>query len=313
MTGELEIHEACDSEREAAFRNVYEVWPRGRTLDEHMEFRRHSPRHEWARWYVGVLDGQVVTSLGCHPMKFRIHGEVHEGIGIAAVHTLSDFRRRGFAERLIEWVETRERAGGIQLAMLFSDIGAGYYARLGYQLCPGNEGLTSVENGLDETRESGARLVAFDAADNLGRMNELYVGDHGHRPASIERTDAYWKNILARHPDDEFFWLIDEKDKTYGYVRLGKTDQMLKITDLALSSDAADRIVSCYRAVISLARSRGLTSVGGWLPDTPATRNCFAIRPRELELTMLKPLGESLALDDEVIAATDYFHETDHV
>lgn len=313
MTSQLDIHEAGDEEREAAFRNVHDVWSRGRTLEEHLEFRRRSPRHQWATWYVGVVDGRVVTSLGCHPMKFRVHGNLYEGMGIAAVHTLDEFRRRGYARQLIEWVEARQRARKVQLSLLFSDIIAGYYARMGYQLCPSNEGLATWDDASESKTDDIARLVAFDADDNIARMNGFYTAHHGRRPISIERTDAYWQNLLAREPDDQFFWFADENNEPFGYVRLAEKDGKLEITDFALAPRAEGRIETCYRAVILLARSRGLSSVGGWLPDTPAARTCFSVRPRETELTMLKPLDESLELDPAVIAASDYFCETDHV
>ena len=94
--------------------------------------------HTAEGWYVGTLDGRVVTSLGCYPIRFQIDGEDLPGIAIGSVHTLSEVRGRGFAPQLIDWVE-RDNPGAA-LSVLFSDIQPEYYARIGYVLCPSLEG-----------------------------------------------------------------------------------------------------------------------------------------------------------------------------
>jgi len=58
----LELHPASPEERLAAYRNVHDVWGGGLPLQQHVERRLASVRHNQADWYVGCLDGRVIAS-----------------------------------------------------------------------------------------------------------------------------------------------------------------------------------------------------------------------------------------------------------
>ena len=90
MTNRLAMHLADDAERIQAFENVHEFWDGGRTLEEHLAWRLQSPQHLWADWYVGCLEGRVVTSLGAYPLLFHVGGRQVAGFAIGAVHTVPD-------------------------------------------------------------------------------------------------------------------------------------------------------------------------------------------------------------------------------
>src|SRR5438309_1332891 len=132
----MEIHAASPDEVIEAHRNVFDLWSKGLSLADHIRHRQTSPAHRRASWFVGRVEGKVVASLGCHPFRFRVRGVPVSGVGIASVYTVAQHRRRGHAARLLEWVHRDQRERGTGLAVLFSDIDPGYYARLGYEACP---------------------------------------------------------------------------------------------------------------------------------------------------------------------------------
>ena len=134
----LDIHPASETERIAAYRNVHDVWSGGLDLEAHVARRLQSVQHNRADWFVGTLDGDVVTSLACYPLMFQLDGDSVPGIALGSVHTRADCRRRGFAGELIAWVEEHQQRRGVVLSLLYSDIDPRYYARLGYQECPSN-------------------------------------------------------------------------------------------------------------------------------------------------------------------------------
>ncbi len=136
MTGKLDIHPASSEERIQIYRNVFEFWPMAPRLEEHLRLRLNSAKHERAHWYAGCLDGKVVASLGCHPLKYHFEGQEVDGFSIGSVHTVPEYRRRGFAAEVMDWAERDQKRKGARLSSLYSDIDPHYYGRQGYLRCP---------------------------------------------------------------------------------------------------------------------------------------------------------------------------------
>src|SRR5262249_55422533 len=144
MPSELDIHPASRDELIAAHENVFDIWNKGLPLDEHLRWRLTSPSHSRTRWFVGTLDGRVVVSLGGYPIKFQVADRQWPGIAIGSVYTRAECRGRGYAPRLIEWVEADARRRQLAVSVLYSDIGPDYYANLGYVACPSWEGWADL-------------------------------------------------------------------------------------------------------------------------------------------------------------------------
>jgi predicted N-acetyltransferase YhbS len=313
MTSALNIHEATGDEVAAAHRNVFDIWSKGRPLDEHVAYRLASPSHRQATWYVGCLDGRVVVSLGSYPLRFRLRGESLSGIAIGSVYTLGEFRGRGFAGELLAWVGNQAQHAGAALSVLFSDIDPGYYARRGYALCPSWCGWSDPCEAPAAAARPTHRLVPISAQEDLPAIRRLYADYHGWAPLSVERTDEYWAMILQKFPGDEFFALEDVHGAWAGYARLGRKDDHWRITDFALADQSAALAEHFYAAVLALGATGGARRVGGWLPDSEAARKFFELEPRGVEITMIKPLAWSGKLDKEVLSSTSRFCEIDHV
>ncbi len=313
MTNTLQMHAASHDELAAAHRNVFDIWGRGLSLEEHVRFRLNSPKHRLATWYVGCLEGRVVVSLGAYPLRFQIRGDAVSGIAIGSVYTLAEFRRRGFAGQLLEWVEDQSRQDGAALSLLYSDIRPEYYARLGYALCPSLEGWRDVR-GMRDKVGMGQQLVEIDAASHLEELMSFYTGYHGAAPLSITRDAQYWRALLQRFTHDRFYALVIKgRDDWKGYLRLSRKDPNWRITDYALTDQSSVWPDELYASTFGLAAHSGAERVGGWLPESPATRKLFQLTPRRTEITMIKSLSPDHPLDDELVASTSRFCEIDHV
>jgi predicted N-acetyltransferase YhbS len=312
MNTELKIHAASHDEVAAAHRNVFDIWSKGLPLEDHVRSRLNSPSHSRATWFVGCLDGRVVVSLGAYPLSFRLEGRSLAGIAIGSVYTLGEFRGRGYAGRLLEWVENHARDRHAALSVLYSDIEPGYYARRGYLLCP------SWVGWLDPCDAAPApvhrhRLVAVSPREHLPRLAKLYADYHGAAPLSVARDEEYWQAILKKFADDQFYALQDSDGHWSGYVRVGTKAGTWRITDFALANQSGELAQDLYAALLSLAAAGGADRVGGWLPDSPAARKFFELEPRGVEITMIKPLAADISLSDDAIAGTSRFCEIDHV
>jgi predicted N-acetyltransferase YhbS len=308
----LDIHPASREELVAAHSNVYDIWSKGLGLEEHVRARVDSPSHRRATWYVGTIEGRVVTSLGCYPLRFRVRDDNLMGVAIGSVYTVSDFRGRGFAPQLIAKVEDDEHKRGAALSVLYSDIEPQYYARRGYTLCPSWEGWCQPNAAALEVSDS-PQWVPVSATTDLARLAALYADYHGGMPLSIARDDDYWQSLLEKAPNDEFYALVDDGQAWLAYARISVNAGAWRIVDYALA-DASDSLAEVfYGKVIAAARAAGAARAGGWLPDCPAARRYFELAPRPREITMIKSLSEAVRLDPDLIAATNRFCYIDHV
>jgi predicted N-acetyltransferase YhbS len=312
MGTSLTIHPASSEEVIAAHRNVFDIWSKGLSLDDHIRYRLESPSHERANWFVGCVDGRVVTSLGCYPVRFRLLGRELPGIAIGSVYTLREARGQGFAPQLLEWVENYQRQRQAALSVLYSDIGPGYYARLGYALCPSLEGWREL-GARSADPIATHRLVGLSAQARLADVMNLYTAYHGAVPLSIARDAEYWAVMLKKFPGDQFYAVEAPNGTWAGYVRIGQKDDTWRITDFALQNQSEELAEDLYAAFLALARSAGAHRAGGWLPDSPAARKFFELMPRKTEITMIKPLTNEWSLRQDALAGTSRFCEIDHV
>lgn len=325
MSHSLEIHLADDAELRAAHANVHDVWNMGLPLAAHIERRLTAAHHRRATWIVGTLAGRVVCCLGLHPLEFQLRSAKVPGVGVASVHTLAEFRGRGFAPQLIAWSEAYARTQGAQLSVLFSDVNPNYYERMGYQLAPAHQGEAIVAEKLPAALRlldaAGARFDTLDAPTSIETLMRVYQDDQGRETLSIARSAEYWRYLIARQPGDEFLSLVRGAETTvYGYARWKVAGDALFVRDVAVALDATSVSTSgqsprdlLYAGVIRRASEQGLARVTGWLPEGAAERRWFRIEPRPIEITMFKPLAADVPIDAEQLAAADRFNEIDHV
>jgi hypothetical protein len=130
---------------------------------------------------------------------------------------------------------------------------------------------------------------------------------------SIDRDESYWDYLLAKEPDDEFYLLNEPSGDPAAYVRLRADTERLLIRDFALAANKNGNWNALLAHIVCIAADRNLSAVGGWLPNLPTSPPFAKLSRREQEITMLKPLDTSLAIDDAVRDAAQHFVEIDHV
>lgn len=326
-TGPLVCQRANDDQRTAAFRNVHEFWGRGLSVQEHLQQRLASPQHAFATWFVGTIDGRVVASLGGYPWQVNVRATTVKAVAIGAVHTLPEFRGRGYAPQLMAWVERHLADRGVQLSVLFSDIDSAYYARLGYQLCPAYCGWADVNRPEQPTSSPPTGdLILRPWTGTEGQLQSWYHQGHERLPLWVERDEAYWHYADAKQPDDELAVVMWQsrgaecRRQPVGYLRFRRDGAELRIQDLGwatderMRGDRATAEAAWWPAVRRYAADQpGIERVGGWLPNNEATAAHFELRPRSEEITMIKSLDDSLVLDETLLTAAQYFREIDHV
>jgi hypothetical protein len=155
------------------------------------------------------------------------------------------------------------------------------------------------------------RFWRFTPGAAVSKLSQLFESHYGRNPLLIARPDEYLRHLIARSPADEFFWFILE-EAIVGYVRLSAEESRLKLRDYAVRDGDSRLRDKLFAALTRLAAQRE-SSVVGWLPDEAITRTWFRVKPRETEITMVKPLDPAIELDAACRAAADQICEIDHV
>ena len=307
---QLDCHLADDAERVAAFSNAHEWWGEERSVEEYVEWRMQSVQHARASWYVGCVDVRVATSIGVYPIVLRAGGQSCSGYGIGGLHTLPEFRRRGYAAKLMEWVLRQQLNAGTQFGLLYSDIKPEYYAEMGYRLCESYYAWALPRVGTEQVGD--ARIESFEPGKSVEALAEMYAAVQSTRSIWIERDDVYWVWILRRYPEHEWCWWVPaEADDPAGYLQVWTTETETRVFDWGVLPGADE--LSFWKSVLEWAAARGISRIGGWLPSSEAICQCFEITHRIKELTMISPLTPEAPWDDSYMQDTAWFTECDHI
>jgi hypothetical protein len=138
-----ELRELSDADCDAYFRGVQPIWGGGLSEERFVAFqRRLLDAREAAERYrlVGLFEGKrMLSAMKAYDLRGSCAAKGLRFLGIGAVFTPPALRRRGCARRMLELAIAAQAARGAEAAILFSDIGAAYYERLGFRVLRSEE------------------------------------------------------------------------------------------------------------------------------------------------------------------------------
>lgn len=115
---------------------TYEIWHEGLDRRAYARYYAAQLATPWGRTHLtrlALLDrGEVQASAKLYTFDATLDGRSIRVAGLGAVFTQPAHRKRGAARELIERLLERASAEGADVALLFSEIGPDYYARLGF-------------------------------------------------------------------------------------------------------------------------------------------------------------------------------------
>ena len=110
-----------------ALRHTFAQWGSGLTPEAWTRYDTALARLPWGqahRDHVALVDaGRLIAVAKRHELTARIDGRIRRVLGIGAVYTPPDLRRRGAASALIEHVLGAAETDGYEFSLLFSEIG----------------------------------------------------------------------------------------------------------------------------------------------------------------------------------------------
>jgi predicted N-acetyltransferase YhbS len=203
-------------------------WGDGLSRAAYARFNAAQMRTSWGAAHLRRLalvdGGRLLSSAKQYEFEARLDGRRVGVLGIGAVFTPPSGRGRGHARVLIERMLADAAGRGVELALLFSEIGAGYYERLGFRVVPTSDTV------LDVTRKPGAPAMlvrAGEEGDYAAIADAHAARAAGYRFSLIRSSDyvAYAvakKRLLAGlGPDGQRavqFFVAEEGGRAVAYV-----------------------------------------------------------------------------------------------
>ncbi len=178
---------------------TYSIWGEGLTRHAYGRWNEAQMATPWGRRHLRraalLDDGIPVVSAKTYALEARIEDRVVPVLGIGAVFTPPEHRRRGLAGALIYRLWAAAAPDGVRLALLFSEIGASFYERLGFAVVPRTEVMLDVR---PFRRGPPAAMVRTADARDLDAIAALGAGSTDRASFQLVRSSEFASFMLAR-------------------------------------------------------------------------------------------------------------------
>jgi GNAT superfamily N-acetyltransferase len=297
------------------------LWSGRRSFEQYVAQTLQAAQSRYGRRHyrtVGLYDGSTCVSSFKRYERTLHHGATRApAIGFGAVFTPLEYRGRGYASVMLAAALDEARAGGFEVAYLFSDIRPQFYAAIGFRACACRQFSLDVAT-LPATRLDLANL----SSQHWAGIRRLFDLSERGREAGFLRNAAVWESIATRlrhsseNPDGNAVNLVARQGNAIAaYVlgaRLPRRDAYVLDEFAVVGKHAATVLPALLRAAAG-----DLRRITGWLPPGNARRLLPkpTLRKRRNAIFMmaaLRPQGRRLV--EAVLASGDDFGwATDHV
>ena len=284
---------------------TFDIWHEGLSRTAYPRYYAGQLATPWGRanlrrW--ALVDGDdVVASAKTYALDAMLDGRAIRVFGVGAVFTQPRHRGRGHARTLVERLLDRATADGFDLSLLFSEIGADYYARLGFTPMPTFDLALRVRE--DTRRGAPATLVRVGDdrdLDDIASMGETRAAPfrfHLRRTRDLIHYGLSKKRLLAGlgAPGDRGvqFFVAEEGAGAVAYVVLSTRGSTWIVEEAGDRDPTGARIGAILQTLIARDPAEPRPSIVAWLPAT--------LRPPQIDVVgeaaahdvmMVKPLGD---------------------
>ena len=241
----------------AILEQTYSIWCEGLTPMAYDRFYSAQLATPWGRGHLrrfALVDAaDLLASAKEYSFAAVLDGQSVRVVGLGAVFTNPAHRGRGVARDLIERMLARATEGGADLALLFSEIGADYYARSGFEAIHAKELTLRVKES--DRRGAPATLVRAATEDDLADI-----------VAMGETRAAPFRFHLVRDRD-LVHYATSKKRLLAGLGPAGMRELQLFVAEEGASAAAYAAITTLRSAGVS----NGRDCVGNHLRGVPTT------------------------------------------
>jgi len=260
---------------EQALNESYSLWGEGLSRPDYGRYNAAQLRTEWGAASLArvalVEDGRLLATAKRYDLVARLGGQPRPMLGIGAVFTPPDLRRRGLARELIERMIEDAAARRVTGALLFSEIGPDYYARLGFSIVevgdvtfeiPAGRGTPAIPMRSGDDRDV-ARIAEISA-----RMTERFRFAL-ERPAAFIQYGLTKKRLLAGLTPGTArqvgFFVVEEGAQPAAYIVMTVTPRGPTLEECGDRDPSGARVGAMLQAYAAASREDALR-LNAWLP-----------------------------------------------
>jgi GNAT superfamily N-acetyltransferase len=296
------LRDLTGEERAAYFRGIQPIWGGGLSEDRFQLFQRRladapeaRDRYRLLGWFV---HGRLMSAMKTYDLRASCGGRQVRVLGVGAVFTPPELRRRGYAAAMLRTAMDESGAIGAQAAVLFSDIPVRYYERLGFRVVESRE-CTVDSAQLPRVPNATRPAVAGDEP----LMTRLFDASRGNSRRFALARDGWTLNFQlrrlrelarARGAGEPEWGLVTEGRSGEGAAMLRFGRDSLDVLEASWTSDAArDRVLSGLRDCLHRA---GRTRLRLW--PAGQLRELFDAPERHTAIAMIAPLDGAASLPE---------------
>jgi len=286
---------------------TYPIWGEGLSRDAYEKWNRAQTETVWGRANlrrVALVDGgRVLSSAKRYDLEALTAGRRIRALGIGAVFTDPSLRGQGHAAALIDAMIADARARGCDLALLFSEIGAGYYERLGFRA------IAQRVPTIEVIRKPGAPAALVRAAEpaDFDAIAEMSARARHGAALALDRTSHFIAFMLARKRllaglgpaglrSVEFF-VTEEAYRAVAYVVISRGPHGVFLEDCGDCDPTGARIGAMLQVLDAREPSEAPLRCRAFVPPglAPAQWRVLSDAPAD-EIMMARSLGEDRAI-----------------
>jgi predicted N-acetyltransferase YhbS len=285
--------------------DTYDIWNDGLSRHAYARFYTAQMATAWGRTHLtrlALVNGDdILASAKLYQLDAILDGTPLKVAGIGAVFTTPAARGRGAARELIDRLLERAAAGGAELALLFSEIGPGYYAGLGF------EPIATFDRQLRVTESTryGAPMTMVRGGDDrdlkdivsLDAARAAPFRFHLTRDRDLVQFAIARKRLLAGLGSPGVravhFFVAEEGASAVAYVVIGVQGNEWTIEEIGDRDPGGARAGAMLQALIAREPAEKRPSIKAWLPDgfLPPQVTLVGEKP-SAETMMIRPLGD---------------------
>jgi predicted N-acetyltransferase YhbS len=283
---------------------TYEIWHDELTRPAYGRFYAAQQKTPWGRDHLSrvalVEGGDVLASAKIYAFDAVLDGAPVRVAGLGAVFTQPASRRRGAARELVERVLEREAAHGADLALLFSEIGPDYYARLGFEAIA----TTDRDLRVAQSERYGAPMTMVRAGEERD-LADIALMEHTRaesrrfhltRDRDLIHFSIARKRLLAglgpAGAREVQFFIAEEGASAVAYVVINVQGRAWTLEAAGDRDPTGARVGAILQVLLARDPAERRPTITGWLPDgfLPPQVTVIAER-RSPEVMMIRPLS----------------------
>jgi predicted N-acetyltransferase YhbS len=316
---------AADDVLEQILAATYEIWNEGLSRPAYGRYYAAQRATPWGRAHldrVALVDGNtVLASAKLYRFDATLDGRPIRVAGLGAIFTQPEYRGRGAARDLVERMLESAADRGADLALLFSEIGTGYYARLGFTAIDTHDvrlrvaestrhgaPMTMVRSGEERDLADVAAMSAVRAAPfrfHLDRDRDLV-----HYAIAKRRLLAGLGPPNAREVQ---FFIAEEGASAVAYAVITVHDGAWTIEECGDRDPSGARLGALLQVLIARDPAERRPIIGAWLPDTLLPPQVSVIdRQPSSDVMMVRALSDKAASAIALRESDILYWKSDH-